>query len=216
MSRSFRPRAVVFDFDGTLIDSLSMVLRAIAHGLEPFGSQPEREIFARLGGPPERFLATMVDDPRHVPAALRRMMEFHRANAHLVRPFAGANQLLRQLQDRAQLGIWTGRDRKSTDELLAAHQLGDLFATVLCGDDLPTHKPDPAGLREIMRRLDVGPDETLFVGDADVDVLGGTAAGVATLLIRNGRTVDATVAARAWLTVETPAEALEVVRRSLD
>jgi phosphoglycolate phosphatase-like HAD superfamily hydrolase len=67
-----------------------------------------------------------------------------------------------------------------------------------------------------MRRLGVTPAETLFVGDADVDVLGGDACGVATLLIQNGREVEAGISARAWRTAKSPIEALELVLRCLD
>jgi phosphoglycolate phosphatase-like HAD superfamily hydrolase len=91
------------------------------------------------------------------------------------------------------------------------HRLEDYFHTVLCGDDLPTHKPDPQGLREIIQRLGVTAEETLMIGDADVDVLGGVACAVDTVLIRHARDVDATVSAKAWRTVGSPAEAYELV-----
>src|SRR5688572_21912682 len=115
MSRAFQPRAVVFDFDGTLIDSLPLVLQAIGHALEPFGPRPEKEILARLGGPPERFLTTLLSDRRNIPTALQRMSSFHDQHAHLIRPFDGAHGLLERLKLRAPLGIWTGRDRESAD-----------------------------------------------------------------------------------------------------
>jgi HAD superfamily hydrolase (TIGR01549 family) len=213
MNGGLRPKAIVFDFDGTLIDSLSLVLQAIGHAIEPFGPRPEKEILAKLGGPPERFLATLLPDTRHVPTALRRMWNFHQENAHLIRPFTGADQLLARLQARARLAIWTGRDRDSAERLLREHGLADLFATVVCGDDLPTHKPNPDGLMEIMRRLGVTAAETLFVGDADVDVLGGAACGVPTFLIRHGREVESAIAAQACQITDTPVAALEIILR---
>jgi pyrophosphatase PpaX len=212
MTRATRPRAVVFDLDGTLVDSLPLVLQSIAHAIEPYGARPTMEIFARLGGPPERFLPALLDDRQNVPAALDRMDAFHRANRHLIRPFDGTVRALDRLRFAGvQLAIWTGRDRESTEHLLAVHQFAGYFATIMCGDDLPTHKPDPEGLREIMRRLEVTAAETLFVGDADVDVLGGTACGVDTVLIRNARTVEAHITAQSWRSVGTPLEAFEVV-----
>src|SRR4051812_35456212 len=127
MTSGIRPKAVVFDFDGTLIDSLSLVLQAIGHAIEPFGPKPAKEILAMLGGPPERFLLTMLEDAGNVPAALRRMNTFHQENAHLIRPFDGARMLLDRLKPQAQLAIWTGRDRVSTEQLLAEYDLGHLF-----------------------------------------------------------------------------------------
>ncbi len=208
------PRAVVFDLDGTIVDSLPLVLAAIRHGIGPFGAEPTMDIFARLGGPPAQFMATLVDDPRHVPEAMRRMFVYHRDNAHLIRPFAGARELLQQLRAVGrQSALWTGRDRRSTDGLLQANGLGEFFATVVCGDDLPSHKPDPAGLREIMRRLELESSETLLVGDADVDVLGADACGVAAVLIRHEREIAPAILAKCRQVVSTPAEAFAEVRR---
>jgi HAD superfamily hydrolase (TIGR01509 family) len=209
-------RAVVFDLDGTLIDSLPLVLNSIAHALEPFGARPTMEIFAKLGGPPDRFLPTLLDDPRHVPTAMVRMTTYHRENLHLVQPFAGALEMLAALRARGmQLAIWTGRDRESGTEILGDLELADYFSTIVFGDDLPTHKPDPQGLREIMTRLGVNAAETLFVGDADVDVLGGAGCSVDTILIEHTRAIAPAVRAQAWRCVPTPAEAFALLARDL-
>ncbi len=216
MSGDAVPRAVVFDLDGTLIDSLALVLAAIAHAVEPFGGRPTKDIFASLGGPPERFLPALISDLRHLPVAIERMDSFHRQNTHLIRPFEGVAILLGKLRaQNVQTAIWTGRDRTSADWLLREHDLEDYFSTVVCGDDLPTHKPDPEGLREIMRRLGVGPKETLFVGDADVDVLGGVACGVDTILIHNDRTIEAHISSQSWQIVASPVEAFAAVLKRL-
>lgn len=216
MSRTTPLRAVVFDFDGTLVNSLPLVLASIAHALEPFGSKPTMEIFARLGGPPERFLPLLLDDPKHVPEALARMDAFHHANDHLVELFEGAQAMLEALQRSGiQMAIWTGRDRITTERMLRSLRLGRHFATVMCGDDLPTHKPDPAGLREIMRRLGVTPAETIFIGDADVDVLGGRACGVDTVLIRHARDIAKEIAEQSWQTVAAPPDAFGLIVRSV-
>lgn len=210
---NFRARAVVFDLDGTLLDSMPLVLMAVHHALAPFGSRTPQEVFADLGGPPARFLGRLLNDAAHVPVALERMETYHRNNAHLIVPFGTVGESLARLGTAAQLGLWTGRDRASTLWLLEQHGLAAHFRATLCGDDLTTHKPDPEGLTVVMRRLGVAPAETLFVGDADVDVLGGVAAGARTILIRGGRDVDQRVVTQAWRTVDTPAEALELVTR---
>ena len=214
MRRAAPVKAVVFDFDGTLVNSLPLVLASIAHAIEPYGGRPTMDIFAKLGGPPERFLPLLVNDPRAVPDALARMEAYHRANNHLLELFAGAGAMLDALSGiGVQAAIWTGRDRVSTEVLLKSLGLDGRFAAVMCGDDLPTHKPDPEGLREITRRLGVQPVETLFVGDADVDVLGGFACGVDTILIRHAREIADDVLAKSWQAVPTPAAAFDLVVR---
>ena len=212
MNRQARLRAVVFDLDGTLLDSLSLVLRAITHALEPFGGRPTMDIFAHLGGPPGRFLGPLLDDLKNLPVALERLESFHRENAHLIQPYEGVSSTLESLRNAGvKLGLWTGRDRVSTDWLLKNHALEGYFNAVVCGDDLSSHKPDPAGLREIIRRLAVREEETLFVGDADVDVLGGVGCGVDTLLIRHSRSIELHITAKTWRTVASPNEAFSVI-----
>jgi len=210
-------RAVVFDLDGTLVDSMPMVLRAFAHALEPFRPPlSEHELFLRLGGPPHRTFRELIGDDVHVPAALARMAAFSDDNWHLIQPFAGALGLLGDLRERGRsLAVWTGRDRHSTEKIVAEHRLAPVLHDVVCGDDLPTHKPHPQGLTEIMTRLGVSADETLYVGDADVDVLAGAEVGVRTVLIRHGREIEPTIAAKAWQVVVSPFEAYAIVQAAV-
>lgn len=218
MSEQPQRRAIVFDLDGTLIDSMTLVFAAIAHAIEPYRTLSQDEIFAKLGGPPQRFMAALLEDDRHVPAALVRLEKYDRDNQHLIQPFADTLRFVervRAARPGVQLAIWTGRDRESGAWLLRALGLEAYFATVVYGDDLASHKPEPEGLREIMRRLGVSAAETLFVGDADVDVLGGVAAGVDSLLIDHGRAVATEIRAQAWRTVRSPGEAFELVLRDV-
>lgn len=215
--RTLRPRAVVFDLDGTLVDSMPMVLRAFAHALEPFRpALPERELFLRLGGPPDRTFRELIGEDRHVPAALARMAAYSEANWRQIQPFAGALDLVAHLEnDGLVQAVWTGRDRVSTVRILDEQKLAPRFRTVVCGDDLPTHKPHPQGLAEIMKRLVVDAAETIYVGDADVDVIAGAELGVRTILIDHRRPIEADIANKAWRVVASPAEAYREVRAAL-
>lgn len=210
MSRPHPTRAVVFDLDGTLLNSLPLVLRAFSHALEPYGAKPTMEMFAHFGGPPEQIFQGLVADARDVPAALNRLQEFHRDHHHMIEPFPGAKAMLGELRSRGvALAVWTGRDRASAEHLFALHGFGEFFSEVVCGDDLPSHKPDPAGLREILRRLDLKAHDALYLGDADVDVAGGAAAGVDTILIQHARSATPEIAAQAWRLAGSPFEAYE-------
>src|SRR5258706_15134960 len=124
MSRtSVRRRVVVFDLDGTLVDSLPMVLASINHALAPFGIRTASELFARLGGPPERFLPTLLDDVKNVPVALDRLGAYHHENVHLIRPYDGVSSFLGRLrQEGVHIALWTGRDRATADWLIREHR----------------------------------------------------------------------------------------------
>jgi pyrophosphatase PpaX len=204
---SARP-AVVFDLDGTLLDSLPLVLAAIRHAIEPFGGTATMDLFSNLGGPPEKFLGPLVGGEANLPEALARMYAFHAEHHELIRPYPGAVETLSALREQGrEVAVWTGRDRRSTEDLVRRLGLEDRFAAVVCGDDLPTHKPDPDGLREILRRLGRGPAECVMVGDADVDVLGAHACAVDAMIIRHQRALPAEITEKSWRVVGTPAEA---------
>lgn len=211
---SAAPRAVVFDLDGTLIDSMPLVLRAYAHALEPFHPPlTEDALRARLGGPPERIFEQLLNDSSHVTGALRRLEGFGAENWQLIEPFAGMATLLRELAAAGvRLAVWTGRERESTTWLLRKHGIAEYLATFLCGDDLPSHKPDPAGLVAVLERLGVAREDAVFVGDAEVDLMAGAKVGMRTLLITHGLGVNPALTGRAWRIVRNPAEAYSVLR----
>jgi hypothetical protein len=122
-------RAVVFDLDGTLIDSMPLVLRAFAHALAPFRPDlDENAIFLSLGGPPARILLELIGDEEKTAEALKRLDTFGFENGALVSPFDGMRNFLEELQARGlQLAIWTGRDRHTTEAIFKAHDLAGFF-----------------------------------------------------------------------------------------
>jgi len=208
----FSRRAVVFDLDGTLLDSLPLVLAAIRHAIEPFGGKADMNLFAHLGGPPEKFMGALLPDEADVPAALRRMYAYHHEHHELIRPYPGAIETLAAVRRQGRpVAVWTGRDRDSTEVLARQWGIDSEIRALVCGDDLASHKPHPDGLREILRQLGRSADECVMVGDADVDVLGAHACGMDAVLIRHGRDPAPDVLAKASRVVASPAEAYSVV-----
>lgn len=209
-------QAVVFDLDGTLVDSMPLVMEAYAHALAPYlPTITTEQIRAMLGGPPERFFSQLIAKPEDAAAALARLTAYV-GDWRLIQPFAGMVGLLEALRAASlRVGVWTGRERESTEVLLREHGVSGMVEACVCGDDLPSHKPDPAGLVEVLRQLGVERENAWFVGDADVDVLAGAAIGVRTLLITHGREPSAELQAKAWRVVATPAEAYALVRAAI-
>ena len=214
MRREPAPSAVVFDLDGTLVDSMPLVLRAFAHALRPAcGELSPEQIMAHLGGPPERTFQTLIGTREGVADAMERLRDYSLKHWRQIRPFDGMTGLLDALiAAKRGVAVWTGRERESAEWILNENEIAPRLAACVYGDDLPTHKPHPGGLAETLRRLRVTKDESLFVGDADVDLLAGAELGVRTLLITHGRPVEKSLRVRAWRAVETPAEAYALVR----
>lgn len=208
-------RTVIFDLDGTLVNSLPFVLRSLSHAVEPYTDLPlTMEVFGKLGGPPSRFFHEWIEDPADVRSAVGRLEAFTEAHGHEIEAFPGACDTLRGLRDASvSLAVWTGRDRESTLRVLDHTGLAGFFSEVVCGDDFPTHKPHPQGMLAILGRLGSLAGLALFLGDADVDVEAGHACGVSTILIQNGRTVPATVLGKAWRVVPAPDEGYRLALR---
>lgn len=202
-------RAAVFDFDGTLLDSMRLVVRAFAHAVEPWATW-DGEVARRLiTAPPRECLRRLLrGDETHVDEAFVRLADYGRRHASELRPFDGAAELLAGLRaGGVRVGLWTSRDRASTEQLVRTFGLDGAFAAMVCGDDLATHKPDPEGLRTVLERLGVGTHEAVYAGDAEVDIDAGHAVGVATVLILQGFEIDPGSRGRATHVAPSPSAA---------
>jgi HAD superfamily hydrolase (TIGR01509 family) len=210
-------RAAIFDLDGTLVDSMPFVVETFIQAVEPFVERPSPDaVLAQLGGPLEACLRNLLGPGAlaSLPAARERLLRYQHGQEGRLVPFAGSRELLASLQARGvRLGIWTGRDRWSAQRILDLHAFTPYFQGVVCGDDLASHKPDPAGLLQAIAAVGATPGEAVLLGDADVDVLGGHAAGVHTILVHHGRVAPAHVHSRAAEVFAEPGEAYAAVAR---
>jgi pyrophosphatase PpaX len=212
-----RKRVAIFDLDGTLVDSMPFVIEAFTHAVEPFRARPTpTEVLAELGGPlgtcVRNLLGPLAD--KDAAAAMERLLSFERGQELRMTPFAGARGLLAALKEKGVgMGIWTGRDRWSAERILDVHGMAGFFTATVCGDDLESHKPDPAGLLRAVDLLGATAKEAVFLGDADADVLGGHAAGVHTIFVHHGRAAPAHIQSQAAEVFAEPAEAYAAVAR---
>lgn len=184
---------VVFDLDGTLVDSAAAI-RDIANiqmaelGLPPLGLDEARSYIGN-GAPTflERALkARDAEDKSLFAARLHRFEELYAtAPGEANIPFPGVDSAMRALRSAGNaLALCTNKPASPTEAVLSAHRWNDLFAAVVTGDTLVERKPHPAPLLEAARRA--GGGRVVYVGDSEVDAATAEAAGIPLLLYAHG------------------------------
>ena len=180
----FRPFAVLFDLDGTLLNTFSAVTRAWNAAMEPILGRAfePAEVAAHFGPPDEEMLraafpASLATDEQN--AAIERYFSEYAAAHAQIEPFPGIESLLDWLgQHKIPLGIVTGKGRRATDLTLAHFGWTERFGPVVTGSETPRPKPDPEGVLRVARELGVEPKHCAFIGDSPADLGAAKNAGM--------------------------------------
>lgn len=180
---------LVFDWDGTIIDSASAIAECIRLAAGDLGLQvPTKEQASHvigLGLHDALRHAVPGLPPERIPQFVERYREHFRAGEHTMDLFTGMRELLQGLQKERALGIATGKSRRGLDRSLEATRLKPYFRASRCADE--THpKPHPAMLLELMGELDVPPEAALMIGDTSHDLEMARAAGVDAVAVTYG------------------------------
>jgi phosphoglycolate phosphatase len=187
-----RYRAVVFDFDGTLVDTREPILLGLKHALSARGwaAPPDAEILRHVGFGLHEVLQKLV---AHATAeeidglAADYRVRFDEVAPGRTRLFDGMREVLDGLKGNGvRLAIATNRSRASLEPMLAEHGLDAVFDCWLSATCLPFPKPHPLMLERTLETLGVAPDAALMVGDTTVDLAMGRAARVDTCAVTYG------------------------------
>ena len=186
-------RCVLFDLDGTLIDSAADLGLAademrVARGLP---SLPIEHYRANAGSGARGMLGVAfgVTPEQAEFAALREEFfdRYEQRMTRLTRPFDGVESLLAALRACGLAwGVVTNKSRRFTVPLMSTMPIFGAAGAIVCGDTTPHTKPHPAPVQEAMRQIGVAPAHCLYVGDDERDMLAGRAAGVTTVAARYG------------------------------
>ncbi|MDQ3856464.1 MAG: HAD-IA family hydrolase [Chloroflexota bacterium] len=185
--------AVLFDLDGTLVDTTELILTSHQHVIERHLSgrwQPtRRELIQNLGRSlPETLLEYAVaDDSANVAEAAEQMLQTYRdyqqANHdRMIRPVESMRDTLLVLRARGYtLGVVTSKLEATARLALDRYELGGLLPLGVFHDDTTRHKPDPEPLLLALSKGGLSADRTVYVGDSVHDIAAGRAAGVRTV-----------------------------------
>jgi pyrophosphatase PpaX len=178
-------QAVLFDLDGTLLDSFEQYWRGLVAAIADFDFEPPlvARIRQLMGLPGLETILTLGVPPEQVHDVWLRWVEWERRLADLVHPFPGVVPLLERLRAASyRLGIVTSRRRISLDGTPAALDLLPHVDVLVTRDDTTEGKPHPAPILHAFQRLGVPPSQGVYVGDAPFDVEAGQRAGCLTVL----------------------------------
>ncbi len=173
MARDYR--LVVFDWDGTVMDSAARIVACIEGTIADLGLEPRTKDQIRhiIGLSMGEAIETLY--PGHDAPFRQRMIEGYRhhflvADPTPSAPFDGAGETIAALHDAGYLlGVATGKSRRGLDEVLAKTGLGDYFHATRCADEAPS-KPHPGMLEQLLDVLGTEPAATLMVGDTLFDL----------------------------------------------
>jgi pyrophosphatase PpaX len=204
---------VLFDLDGTVIDSGAIILASMRHAAESVvgGEWSDAELMKAVGGP--GLEAQMVAlDPNRVDE-LVRVYRAHNEPLHDTLEYCpGMDVVLAELHQRGhRLGIVTAKRRVTVELAFARLPLEHLFETVVGGDETQEHKPDPAPLLLALDRLGASAHDAAYVGDSPFDMQAAKAAGLYAIGVSWGRIHAADKLTAADVVVDRAEELLELV-----
>lgn len=180
-------RAVLFDLDGTLIDSIGLIVAAMHYAFEEFsGTVPDDSAWmAGIGTPLFKQLALYARGPEELEVLRERYREYqfiHHDTA--VREYPGTTAVLESLQARGlAMAIVTSKGDVLAKRGLELTGLARFISTVVGADSVTKYKPEPEPVLLALERLGVGADEAVMVGDSPHDISSGNAAGAATVAV---------------------------------
>ncbi len=183
---------VLFDLDGTVVDSGGIILASMRHATrEVLGRDfGDAELMQAVGGPGleaqmEVFAPERVEE-------LVRVYRAHNEPLHdELEACAGMEDVLLRLHEQGhRLGVVTAKRRSTVELAFARVPIAHLFETVVGGDETQKHKPDPEPLLLAAERMNARPDETAYVGDSPFDIRAAKAAGMHAIAVTWGRIHD--------------------------
>ncbi len=222
-ARTVWPAAVIFDLDGTLIESLPDIQAAAnamlaAHGFDPLDAETVRSYVGKGSrNLVERALRRYGMEPTDadIDAGLAQFLAAHdKEPVGRGYVFEGVIGVLDELKAAGcRLAVCTNKLQGPTRQVLAGYGLDDYFEVVIGGDAASKRKPDPAHVRDVLERLAIGAADAVMVGDSENDIEAAQGADVATVLVSFGYCHVPLESLGANAIVERFADVTDAVRR---
>ena len=179
-----RPRIILFDLDGTLIDSVRLILDSYHHTMRSHGlpARSDDHWLHGLGTPLSAQLADWGNDPETLKALIATYREYNlEHHDRMVTVYPGIVEVVRAIREAGvSTGLVTSKNRNGALRGLGVAGLVDMMDVLVCADEVDNPKPHPEPVEKAVRLLDGNPAQTIYVGDSIHDMQSGRAAGVRT------------------------------------
>ncbi len=214
-------RLVVFDLDGTLIDSIGDIAAAANESLvEAYGESarlPQERVRSFVGSGARHLIERCVaaaEGPRDdVGRIFDRFMEVYASClTTTTRLYVGMDEALDRIGASARLAVLTNKPGTMSRAIVRELGLEGRFCAVIGGDDLASKKPDPEGLRSIAAAAGVRPEESALVGDSAIDIRTARRAGALSVGVLWGYDREGALGEGPDLTVESPADLARMIQ----
>jgi pyrophosphatase PpaX len=212
--RAPRYKAVVFDLDGTLVDSVELITVSFQHAIRKvLGREVSREEAVAHVGMPLREQMVMVS-PEHAEALVAAYREFnHREHDRMLRLYDGIVHLLDRLkQAGVRLGLVTSKSRYTTQMAFDLTGIENYFDATVCADEAAQNKPSAEPILFCLAKLGASPEDAVYVGDSPADLRAAHAAGVTPIAVTWGVfDVETLAAEKPAVVVHTISELADVL-----
>lgn len=188
-------KGLIFDLDGTLIDSMPWHIKAWVTVCAEHGFSIDPNIIYQLGDMASRNIVLKFKeegkDTGDVDAFVARKVELYREHIHEVQLFAPIADILRRAKARGQkCAVDTGTQRINAEDILRIHQLDGLIDAVISSDDVQNHKPAPDTFLAAAAAMGLKPQECLVFDDGPVGLAAAKAGGMDCVEVLNGSCIN--------------------------
>jgi pyrophosphatase PpaX len=177
-------RTALFDLDGTLIDSIDLILASYRHTLAAHGFPPvpDSEWMRGVGTPLRIQLGPWATSPEELLALVATYRDYNLAkHDQMILAYPGIAELLQGVRAAGlRTGVVTSKNREGTKRGLRLFGLEEFIEVMVCADDVERPKPHPEPVKRAVQQLGADPATTIFVGDSIHDLRSGRGAGVLT------------------------------------
>jgi phosphoglycolate phosphatase len=183
------PELIIFDLDGTLVDSGKDITKALNYAITPYGFKPltVEDTIKMVGEGLTRLIEKIVkDNNTSRDAVFDRFIKYYSEHlADFTRPYPGVIKTLEML-GRYKKAVISNKRESLSKKLLEQLGLMKFFDVVLGSDSAAEKKPSPAPVKKVLEILGIEPERAIIVGDSDFDIQAGKGAGLITVAVTYG------------------------------